>query len=731
MSVQLHHSVDGGKTLVQVPVPHGDTHDLWINPTNPKIMGLSDDGGSVVTLTGAKSWSSMNVMPTAELYDVVVDNTTPYRLYGSQQDNTTISVPMATSPNDLHPVAGWLYASGCETGPVALHPDHPEIVWGGCYGGSINRWDRRTGERRNVNLYPQQLVGQAANAVRHRFQWVAPILVSRHDPNVVYHASQFVNRTRDGGVSWETISPDLSTNDPKTQVPAGGPINFDGTGVEMYNTIFALAEDPKDAATLWAGSDDGRVHITRDGGKSWKNITPPGMPPQATVNRIDLSPHAPGRAYVAVHRYRLDDWAPYVWRTDDYGATWTRIADGTNGIPADYPVRVVREDRVRPGLLYAGTEFGLFVSFDNGARWRPFQRNLPFVPITDIALKDDDLTLSTQGRSFWILDDVTPLRQIAAARPEGSVHLWTPRTALRAELGGAAGGAGGVEAPVDPYPAGALIHYWLRDSVTTEITLEVRDAEGRVARSFTSDTAKSRERQLPALPTGAGAHRITWDITYEPPKPAKGQLLWGYSGGVKAPPGQYTARLVAAGITREQSFTVRGDPRLPTTPDQYKAQFRAAMSVRDTMNVVNEAIGTLRSVREQARASLAQAERAGAKAAVSGKADTLVAKADTLETRMTDPRHKVGYDILRFGGRLDNQLNELYANLTGTGGYINGGADAAPTMGALERTQDLTKEWNVLAAEFRRFIEKDVAEFNAAMQKLGLAPVVVQRKVLQ
>ncbi|MEO7962359.1 MAG: hypothetical protein ABIT38_00455, partial [Gemmatimonadaceae bacterium] len=295
----------------------------------------------------------------------------------------------------------------------------------------------------------------------------------------------------------------------------------------------------------------------------------------------------------------------------------------------------------------------------------------------------------------------------------------------------AAGGAGGVEAPVDPYPAGALLNYWLRDSLTTELTLEVRDAEGRVARSFTSDTAKSRERQLPPLPTGAGAHRVAWDLTYEPPKPAKGQLLWGYSGGVKAPPGQYVARLVAAGTTREHPIVVRGDPRLPTTAEQYRAQFRAALSVRDTMNTVNEAIGTLRSVREQARASLAQAERAGSKNAVVGAADTLVAKADTLENRMTDPRQKVGYDILRFGGRLDNQLNELYSNLTGTGGYINGGADAAPTMGALERTADLTREWNILAAEFRRFIEKDVAEFNAAMQRLGLAPVVVPRKVLQ
>ncbi|MDQ8159653.1 MAG: glycosyl hydrolase [Gemmatimonadota bacterium] len=730
MSVQLHRSIDGGKTLEAVAVPHGDTHDLWINPAQPKIMALSDDGGSVVSLNGGRSWSSMNVMPTAELYEVVVDHAFPYRLYGSQQDNTSISVPSASGPNDLHPLAGWRYASGCETGPVSLHPDHPGVIWGGCYGGAINRWDLATGERRNVNLYPQQLVGQAAKDVRYRFQWVAPILVSRHDPEVVYHASQFVHRTRDGGMRWETISPDLTTNDPVTQQPAGGPINYDGTGVEMYNTVFALAEDPKDAAILWAGSDDGRLHLTRDGGRRWQNVTPTGMPARATVNRIDVSVHVPGRAYVTAHRYRLDDWAPYVWRTDDYGATWTRIADGTNGIPATTPVRVVREDRVRAGLLYAGTEFGLYVSLDNGARWQPFQRNLPIVPVTDVALTNDDVVLSTQGRSFWILDDITPLRQLAAARPDGAVHLFAPRTATRAELGGV-GGAGGVEAPLDPYPAGALLHYWLRDAVAGPLTLEVRDGAGRVVRAFTSDTAAARVRQLPALSTAAGAHRVTWDLTYAPPVPAKGQLLWGYSGGVKAPPGRYTVRLTQGAIVQEQPLTVRGDPRLRTTAEAYDLQFRTAMAVRDTMTVVNEAVATLRAVREQARAALAQADRAGAREAVQPGTDALVAKGDAIEGRLTDPRHKVGYDILRFGGRLDNQLNELYGNLTGTGGYINGGADAAPTMGALERTTALTQEWNAIAAELRTFLDKDVSAFNAAIAKLGLAPVVVPRAVVK
>ena len=433
MSVQMHRSVDGGRTFEAVNVPHGDTHDLWINPTNPRIMALADDGGSVVSLTGAKSWSSMNLLPTAEMYDVVVDHAFPYRVYTAQQDNTSISVPSWLESNTLHPMNAWMNAGGCETGPIALHPDHPDVMYGGCYGGAINRYEPKRDLRRDVIAYPQQQVGQIAAEMKYRFQWVAPILVSRHDRNTVYHASQVLHRSRDGGMSWTVISPDLTTNDKSTQGRAGGPINGDQTGVEMFNTIFALGEDPKDAKILWTGSDDGRVHITRDGGANWADITPPGMPKFATVNRIDLSRHVPGRAYVAAHRYRLDDYSPYAWRTDDYGRTWTRIADGTNGIPVDVPVRVVREDLTRPGLLYAGTEFGIFVSTDNGGRWQPFQRNLPIVPISDLQLYNDDLIVGTQGRSLWILDDLTPLQQLADAMPAGAMHLFRPRDAVRAD----------------------------------------------------------------------------------------------------------------------------------------------------------------------------------------------------------------------------------------------------------------------------------------------------------
>ncbi len=728
MSVQMHRSVDGGKTFEPVTVPHGDTHDLWINPANPRVMGLSDDGGSVVSLTGGKTWSSMNLLPTAEMYDVIVDHGFPYRVYTAQQDNTSISVPSWLESNTLHPLNAWMNAGGCETGPVALHPDYPDVLYGGCYGGAINRYEPKRDVRRDVIAYPQQQVGQKASEMKYRFQWVAPILVSRHDRNTVYHASQVVHRTRDGGMSWTAISPDLTTDDKSTQGIAGGPINGDQTGVEMFNTIFSLAEDPKDAKILWTGSDDGRVHITRDGGGTWQDVTPPGMPKFGTVNRIDLSRHVAGRAYIAVHRYRLDDYTPYAWRTEDYGRTWTRIADGTNGIPADFPVRVVREDATRPGLLYAGTEFGLFVSTDNGARWQSFQRNLPIVPISDLQLWNDDLIVGTQGRSLWILDDLTPLQQLAESRPTGAVHLFRPRDAVRADRG-QGGGAGGREVAIDAPPNGAVLHVALRDSVITPYALEVRTAGGAVVRSFTTDTAESRRRQQPVLPVKAGTHAVVWDLTWPGPLMAADQVLWGYTGGIRVVPGEYEVRLVADGVTQSHRFRVLPDPRLgDVTGADYVAQFETARQLRDTLEALNRSLETMRGVRAQARASMEQATKAGVASELAPLATALEASLDSLERLMTEPRIKVAYDVLRFGGRLDNQLAEVYANVTGTNGYIHGGPEGRPTTGAVQRSGELVTQWTPIARRVEAVLTTDVARFNAKVQSLGVAPIVVPRR---
>jgi len=728
MSVQLHKSVDGGRTFEAVSVPHGDTHDLWISPANPKIMVLGDDGGSVVSLTGGKSWSSMNLLPTAELYDVIVDHGFPYRVYTAQQDNTSISVPAWLDANTLHPMNAWMNAGGCETGPVALHPDFPDVMYGGCYGGAINRYEPKRDTRRDVIAYPQQQVGQKGSELRYRFQWVAPILVSRHDRNVVYHASQVVHRTRDGGLNWTVISPDLTTNDKATQGMAGGPINGDQTGVEMFNTIFALAEDHADARVLWTGSDDGRVHVTRDGGSSWQDITPPGMPKFATVNRIDLSHHVAGRAYVAAHRYRLDDYAPYAWRTDDYGKTWTRIADGRNGIPADYPVRVVREDPKRAGLLYAGTEYGLFVSIDNGARWQPFQRNLPIVPISDLQLWNDDLIVGTQGRSLWILDDLTPLQQLAGGRPTTPMHLFKPRDVVRADRG-QGGGAGGRETPLDGPPNGAAFHMLFADSIRTPYTLEVRTSAGALVRTLTTDTTESRRRQQPALPVKAGAHAVVWDLTWPGPLMAPDQVLWGYTGGIRVVPGDYEVRLLSGGITQSHPFRVLPDPRLTDVSSaDYAQQFETARQLRDTLESLNRSLETMRGVRTQAQASLDQATKAGVAAELAPLATSLGATLDSLEQLMTEPRIKVTYDVLRFGGRLDNQLAETYGNVTGTNGYIHGGPEGPPTGGAVARTGELVGQWAPLLKRLEQVLTNDVAAFNAKVSALGVAPIVIQRR---
>lgn len=725
LNVQLFRSIDGGRTFDVITVPHGDTHDLWINPTNRNVMVLGDDGGGVVSLNRGKSWSSMNLQPTAEFYDVVVDNGFPYRVYSSQQDNTSISLAAWQGPHVLHPVSDWRYASACETGPVALHPDHPEVIYGGCYGGAISRFDTNTDERRSVIIYPQLQLGQAAKDLKYRFQWVSPILVSKHDRNVVYHASQHVHRTRDGGMSWETISPDLTTNDRTKQEASGGPINNDITGVEITNVIFALAEDPADPRTLWAGSDDGRLHITRDGGASWQNITPPDMPAYGTVENIDLSAHRPGRAYVGVQRYRLDDFRPYIFRTDDYGRTWTLVVDG---IASGSPVRSVREDPVKDGVVYAGTEHGLFVTFDGGRRWQAMQLNLPISPIADMRVHRNDLIVATQGRSIWILDDLTPLHQHAELASNARAHLFKPRDAYRVQVGG--GGAGGIEAAPDPAPAGALIQYFLA-TPDSSITVEILDSRDSTVRAFSTDTAAARQSGAPVLGNKRGGNRLVWDLTYTGPRYPKNAVTWGYTGGVKALPGEYRVRLSANGMTMEKSFRVRADPRLTSiTQADYDEQFRVAMQVRDSINAVTHAIETIRSLKEQAARAVEQAGRIERASEVGPAADSLARTLTGVEDGLIQSKSQSGQDPIRFAGKLDNQLAELYGYVTGPSGYIAGGAEGRPTRGAMERLADLQQVWAPLRLQLQQIIDRDLVAFNALLQRLGLGAIVVPRRVV-
>jgi photosystem II stability/assembly factor-like uncharacterized protein len=669
LNVAALRSEDGGKSFNTVPVPHGDVHDIWINPVDPSVFAVSDDGGTTVTLNDGRTFTSMYNQPTAELYDVQVDNQHPYRIYGSQQDNTAISVLQRRLHNSLRPQQEWGYGAGCETGPVAVHPDHPGTIWGGCYGGAINRYDVATDTRISVKGWPESTT-MAPAEMTNRWQWVSPIVVSPVEPRTLYHASQYLYRSRDGGDNWTRISPDLTTNDTRLQQWPGGPITPDNTGVEVFTTIFAVAPSPTDTRTIWVGTDDGLVHITRDDGATWRNITPPGMPARGTVNRIALSPHTPGRAFVSVQRYREDDFTPYVFRTDDFGVTWVRIADGTNGIPARHFVRVVREDDVQRGLLYAGTEFGAYVSFDDGVNWQPLQLNLPATPVTDMKVHRGDLVLSTQGRSFWVLDDLTPLREIARDRTL-AVRLYTPRPAARGTVGEPLREVD-LTKP-DDLPDGALINFVV-PTASRRISVDILDSLGSVIRRFDSDSAASRTNGTPQLRMSTGFQRVVWDLRTDGPRNG----TTGFGGeGVKMPPGRYSARLRADSVILSRPLLIIGNPAAPgITQADYDAQYRTAIAVRDTITAINEVLTTIRALPAAQRDSISAIERA-------------------LVARATPPSTVVPARLLAHYG-------SLYNALVGDGGYGSGSAEGRPLAGPMARKADLERQWVEIRRQFTR-----------------------------
>jgi hypothetical protein len=477
---------------------------------------------------------------------------------------------------------------------------------------------------------------------------------------------------------------------------------------------------------LWAGSDDGRIHITRDGGTTWQEITPPGMPSYGTVENIDLSAHHRGRAYVGVQKFRMDDFRPYIFRTEDYGRTWTLVVDG---IAAGSPIRSVREDPVKDGVAYAGTEHGLYVTFDGGRRWQSMQLNLPISPIADMRVHRNDLILATQGRSIWILDDLTPLHQQADVASSARAHLYKPRDAYRVQVGGG-GAAGGVEAAPDPAPAGAIIQYYLA-SPDSSIRIDVLDSRGTTVRSFSTDTAAARRAGAPTLANKRGGNRLIWDVTYAGPRYPEKAVTWGYTGGVKAPPGDYRVRLTANGVTMEKSFRLLADPRLTTvTQADYDEQFRIALQVRDSINAVTNAIETIRSLKEQADRAVEQAGRIERTSEVKPAADSLAAKLTGVEGGLIQSKSQSGQDPIRFAGRLDNQLAELYGFVTGPSGYIAGGAEGRPTRGAMERLADLQQVWAPLRAQLQQIIDRDLVAFNALLQRLGLGALVVPRRTV-
>jgi len=722
LNTSFYKSIDGGKTFQAITVKHGDCHDLWINPDNTDIILQTNDGGAHVSLNGGETWSSLDNQPTSEIYRVTVDNQFPYRVYGAQQDNSTISVP-SSNPGGLTPYENWLAVGGCESGHIAIDPRDNNIVYAGCYGGSISRVNLANDEYRQILVYPQLQLGQAPEIMKYRFQWNAPIRISKHNPERLFHTSQVVHMSDNEGQSWKDISPDLTRNDKSKQKHSGGPITLDNTGTEVYGTIFAFEESPHQEGEYWAGSDDGLIHISRDRGDNWDNITPKGLPEWATVNMIELSAHSPGRAFAAVLNYRMGDFSPYIYKTNDSGKSWNLLTDGTNGIPGNHFTRVVREDPDRKGLLYAGTEFGLYVSFNDGSNWQPLQLNLPCTPVSDLAVHRKNLVVATQGRSFWILDNLNVLHELEADTPTGENKLFTPLPAYRVSFQQARDRVDNVEGSSSPN--GAVINFFLAEEGETEINLEILDQENNTLRKFSGkiddkDEDKPEEKnenfEIEKLKAEAGLNQFVWNLRYRKVNVTKGAQVWGFTGGQLAVPGTYKVKVSRGDWEDSKEIKVMGDPRIDTAQREYESQFELAKNIKYSLDEIYETLRELRSVRDQVNRISQAAEKAEVDLKTGELKKGIIEKLKTVEEKLIQTKNESGQDPLNFPPKLDNQFAYLY-------GYVAGGNEA-PTEGADKRFSDLQKEWENIAEQYRLIMDIQVKKFSKAVEEAGLPRII-------
>ena len=736
LNVQFFRSNDGGRTYNNIAVPHGDNHDLWIAPDDPNRMIQSNDGGANVSFNGGRSWTDQD-QPTAQFYRVALDNDFPYNVYGAQQDNSTVRIASRTTEGGIT-TSDWYDVGGGESGWIAPSPKDSNIVFAGSYGGLTTRADRRTGQQRDINPYPNNPMGAGADVLKYRFQWNFPIVFSPHDPNTLYLGANVLFKSTDEGSSWQIISPDLTRNDKSKQGASGGPITKDNTSVEYYATIFTAMESPLQAGTIWVGSDDGLVHISRDSGKNWSNVTPPTsmMPEWIQVNSLEASSHDPGTAYIAATMYKWDDNRPYLYRTSDYGKTWKKI---TNGIPDTAFTRVIREDPNKRGLLYAGTETGMYVSFDNGERWQSLQLNLPVVPITDLAVqkRDKELVVATQGRSFWILDDLTLLHQMMDTGGFSSVsetRLFTPKENYRM----ASSGFGGPLPPTATIgrnpPSGVVVYYSLKSKPTTDLDLEFLDATGKSIRKFTQKLRREGEAPAPApaapageggfgappqppVTTDVGLNRFVWDMRYPDATRFPGMILWaGEVRGPKLPPGRYQVKLTVDGKTLTQNFEVKADPRLTTAPADYAKQLELGLKIRDKLTDTHNAVIQIRDVRKQVEDLL---KRVGAQSKPINDAGTaLNKKLTTIEETLYQTKNQSNQDPFNYPIRLNNKLAAL--------GGVVGSAEAAPTAQSYAVYDELVTAIDAELAKLSRIMKTDVPAFNQLVRDQNIPAVVVK-----
>ncbi len=656
MNVRYHRSKDGGKTFETYNAPHGDHHDLWIAPENNQRMVIADDGGGQVSFDGGENWSTYRNQPTIQFYRVTTDNAFPYRIYGAQQDNSTIRVPHRIGGGMIDE-GDWEPTAGGESAHIAIDPTDNDIVYGGSYDGFLTRVDHNSQQVRAINVWPDNPMGHGAEGMKYRFQWNFPIFFSPHNSKRLYTTSNQVHVTTNEGQSWEIISPDLTRNDSAKLVSSGGPITKDNTSVEYYATIFAAVESYHEEGVIWAGSDDGLIHVTRDGGKNWKNVTPTGMPEWMMINSVEIDPFNKAGLYVAGTKYKSGDYRPYLYKTSDYGATWKKI---TNGIDSEHFTRVVRADPKRQGLLYAGTESGMYVSFNDGAKWQPLQMNLPMVPITDLAIKNDNLIAATQGRSFWLIDDLTVLHQMNADVQKKSAHLFKPMDSYR--LGGSNGRTSRT-AGTD-HAGGVLVHYFLKDtSATDTLRLEFFDTDNELIKAYS--THPDKEENESKLEVKPGLNTMNWNMRYNGAKTFKGMILWwATTQGPVATPGTYNVIFTGKNFEEAQNFNLIKDPRSETSETDLQKQFDFLLSVRDKLTETNQAVIDIRKVRGQVNDVLGKLEDGDLK----DYGKDMLKEMKVIEEALYQTQNESGQDPLNFPVRLNNKLGHL-ASLEGMGSY--------------------------------------------------------------
>ncbi|MDX1671082.1 MAG: glycosyl hydrolase [Balneolaceae bacterium] len=710
LNVGFYKSTDGGESYDRIGTPHGDHHDLWISSADPRRMVVADDGGGQVTFNGGESWSSYHKYATAQFYHVITDNRFPYRVYGAQQDNSTVAIKSRTAgsgidESDWHPVAGG------ESGYIAPDPENPDITYGGSYGGNLSRYNEVTKQRDRIDVWPDNPMGWGAKDLEYRFQWTFPIYISPHNPDILYATSQFVHRSTDQGMSWETISPDLTRNIKSKQQKSGGPITYDDTSVEYYNTVFSFVESPVEPGVLWAGADDGLIHISRDNGQTWTDVTPKGLP-ESTISIIDASHFSGGTAYVAANRYRLDDFRPMLYKTDNYGRSWEKI---TEGIPRMDFTRVIREDPNREGLLYAGTETGVYVSFNDGDRWQPLQLNLPAVPITDLVVhkRDKDLVVATQGRSFWILDDLGMLHQLSDQVKNSDHFLYQPEpTYLFGRGGFSRPGLTLGENPDD----GVVVHYHFKNKMDKEVKLQFLEGDGSVVRTFSSEEdlegnkVKENARfyeeegrtQSDVLTTDPGHNRFVWNMRYPGATDLKGrQILWaGSTRGPDATPGTYTVKLIVDGeIVAEQPFEILKDPRIETTQEDFRAQFELHRDIIAKLDTTHKSINRIREVRTEIKEIMADKPN---HETVQERGKSILDKLSEIENDLVQTKAESFQDVLNYPIMLNNKLASL-ASTVATG-------DNRPTEQQYAVFRDLSGKVDARLAELHKILTGQLPE---------------------